>query len=332
MDKVRFVVLYNGKWTDSDGKSRYESGKLRGVILPRETSYRVLLETAGRIVGVIIQMKFNYVAPEVIPPIEVVNDDDVKFFLAENADVTTRSPLSQQQPNCNMNVESSEGLDTSMNVEPAKGLDASMNMEASYTAKRARADNEVLGRNDVSRYGRTGNGYTGVVEKSGFTGKSDGSNASRKKDGEYSDARGGKNNQVKNGSKDLKIDMAKKAAATQGSGSRFDILIDELDERAPETDISRLSKDTGTTIQKGKAVLLEITNQSNKHKENLNRIPSQNSKKKPTKSVKLGGNDSLLSKKNKTRGAGSSKSNSDSKDRKHHQEFGSSITDNKEIM
>ena len=56
----------------------------------------------------------------------------------------------QQQPNCNMNVESSEGLDTSMNVEPVKGLDASMNMEASYTAKRARADNEVLGRNDVS--------------------------------------------------------------------------------------------------------------------------------------------------------------------------------------
>ncbi|KAK0585485.1 hypothetical protein LWI29_029201 [Acer saccharum] len=123
-------------------------------------------------------------------------------------------------------------------------------------------------------YGRTGNGYTGVVEKSGSTGKSDGSNASRKKDGEYSDARGGKNNQVKNGSKDLKIDMAKKAAATQGSGSRFDILIDELDERVPETDISRLSKDTDTTIQKGKAVLLEITNQSNKHKENLNRIPS----------------------------------------------------------
>ena len=185
-------------------------------------------------------------------------------------------------------------------------------------------------RNSKGRHGRTGNGYTSVVEKSGSTGKSDGSNASRKKDGEYSDAKGGKNNQVKNGSKDLKIDMAK-AAATQGSGSRFDILIDELDERVLETDISRLSKDTGTTIQKGKAVLLEITNQSNKHKENLNRIPSQNSKKKPTKSVKLGGNDSLLSKKNKTGGADSSKSNSDSKDRKHHQEFGSSITDNEEV-
>ena len=101
MDQVRFGVLYDGKWIDSGGKSRYESGKLRGVILPRETSYRVLLETVGLIVGVDptkarIKMKFNYVAPETIPPlppIEVVNDDDVKFFLAENADVTTRSPL-----------------------------------------------------------------------------------------------------------------------------------------------------------------------------------------------------------------------------------------------
>ncbi|KAK0600272.1 hypothetical protein LWI29_013276 [Acer saccharum] len=98
MDQVQFVVLYDGRWTDSGGKFRYESGKSRGVILPRETSYRVLLETVCGIVEedpseVIIQMKFNYVAPEAIPPIEVVNDDDVKFFLAENADVTTRSPL-----------------------------------------------------------------------------------------------------------------------------------------------------------------------------------------------------------------------------------------------
>ncbi|KAK3199694.1 hypothetical protein Dsin_023109 [Dipteronia sinensis] len=101
MDQVRFVVLYDGEWTNSVGKFRYESGKLRGVILPRETSYNILLETVCRIAKVdpskfTITMKFNYVAPEVIPPlppIEVVNDDDVKFFLAENADVTTRSPL-----------------------------------------------------------------------------------------------------------------------------------------------------------------------------------------------------------------------------------------------
>ncbi|TXG67595.1 hypothetical protein EZV62_008870 [Acer yangbiense] len=99
MDQVRFVVLYDGNWIDSGGKFRYESGKSRGVTLPRETSYSVLLETVCGIVGMnpssrgVIEMKFNYVAPEAIPPIKVVNDDDVKFFLAENADVTTRSPL-----------------------------------------------------------------------------------------------------------------------------------------------------------------------------------------------------------------------------------------------
>ncbi|TXG67593.1 hypothetical protein EZV62_008868 [Acer yangbiense] len=100
MDQVRFVVLYDGKWTDSGGKFRYESGKSRGVILPRETSYRVLLETVCGIVEedpseVNIQMKFNYVAPEAIPPIEVVNDDDVKFFLAENADA--REEMSRER-------------------------------------------------------------------------------------------------------------------------------------------------------------------------------------------------------------------------------------------
>ncbi|KAK2639713.1 hypothetical protein Ddye_027508 [Dipteronia dyeriana] len=104
MDPVRFIVLYNRRQTtDSEGKFRSEYGGSRGVILPRETSYQVLLENVCRIIGVddpskfFIRMDFNYVAPEAIsptiPPIPVANDDDVKFFLAENADVTTRSPL-----------------------------------------------------------------------------------------------------------------------------------------------------------------------------------------------------------------------------------------------
>ncbi|TXG67597.1 hypothetical protein EZV62_008872 [Acer yangbiense] len=99
MDQVWFVVLY-GKLIDSGGN--YGHVKSRGVTLPRETSYKVLFETVRGIIGEdnpskpCFQMEFNYVAPEAkppIPPIEILNNDDVKFFLAENANVTTRSPL-----------------------------------------------------------------------------------------------------------------------------------------------------------------------------------------------------------------------------------------------
>ncbi|TXG52769.1 hypothetical protein EZV62_021938 [Acer yangbiense] len=230
----------------------------------------------------------------------------------------------QQPPNNSMNVESGEGLATSMNMDSVKGLDASC------TAKRARAEHDG-NRNSEGRYGRTGNGNSSSFDKNGFVGKSGGSNSARKKDGELSEARLGISIQVKYGSKELKIDMAKNTDAIRGSGSRFEILNDESDEKISEKDMLNKSKNDGTTLQKGKVVLSEITNQNNRQGEKLSKGSSQNSKKKITKLDKLGGNDSILSESSKIGGASSSKGSSGSKDRKLHQEFVSPAIDNDEI-
>ncbi|KAK0586780.1 hypothetical protein LWI29_012153 [Acer saccharum] len=170
-------------------------------------------------------------------------------------------------------------------------------------------------RNFKGRYGRPDFGNNNSADRNGYGGKSGGSNTGRKKEGDFPNARTGKSEQVKYGSKELKPDMAKTVDAIRGSGSRFDILNDESDEMGSEKAVLNESKDATVTIQKDKAVLSEITNQSNRKGDNLPRVSSQNSKKKNKNAVKLGGKDSYVSKSSKIGGASSSNRNSCSKDR-----------------
>ncbi|KAK2645743.1 hypothetical protein Ddye_020938 [Dipteronia dyeriana] len=98
MDKVRFVVLYDGKLSESGGKFKYQSGKSRLISISRETSYESLQDIISYLVNVnpnefSIKMKLLFNSPEVLVPFEVVNEDNVQIFLCENSVVNTRTSL-----------------------------------------------------------------------------------------------------------------------------------------------------------------------------------------------------------------------------------------------
>ncbi|KAK2664669.1 hypothetical protein Ddye_003243 [Dipteronia dyeriana] len=98
MDKVRFVVLYDGEWIESGGKFKYQSGKSRLILVSRETSYESLEDIIYGLIKVnpnefSIKMKYLFNSAEVLAPFEVMNDDDVEMFLCENSVVKTRTLL-----------------------------------------------------------------------------------------------------------------------------------------------------------------------------------------------------------------------------------------------
>ncbi|KAK2638622.1 hypothetical protein Ddye_026417, partial [Dipteronia dyeriana] len=98
MDKVRFVVLYDGEWSQSGGKFKYQSEKSRLISVSREISYESLEDIIFDLINVnpnefSIKMKYLFNSPEVLAPFEVVNDDDVQMIFCENSVVKTRTSL-----------------------------------------------------------------------------------------------------------------------------------------------------------------------------------------------------------------------------------------------
>ena len=94
MDKVRFVVLYGGEWSNNGGKFKYQFGMCKVISVSRETTYQSLHDIISRLVEAnpsesSIKMKFIFTSPDVLAPFEVLNDDDVQVFLCENSDVNT---------------------------------------------------------------------------------------------------------------------------------------------------------------------------------------------------------------------------------------------------
>ncbi|KAK0573575.1 hypothetical protein LWI29_034673 [Acer saccharum] len=119
MDKVRFVVLYGGEWSNNGGKFKYQYGMYKVISVSRETSYESLLDIVSRLVEVnpsesSIKMKFIFNSPEVLPPIEVLNDDDVQVFLCENSDVNTRTSLCVTIERKSGIIPNTQGLDNEL--------------------------------------------------------------------------------------------------------------------------------------------------------------------------------------------------------------------------
>ncbi|TXG49057.1 hypothetical protein EZV62_024932 [Acer yangbiense] len=73
MDKVRFVVLYGGEWSNSGGKFKYQYGMHKVISVSRETSYESLLDIVSRLV-------------EANPSLnnELVNEDFANVFESDN--------------------------------------------------------------------------------------------------------------------------------------------------------------------------------------------------------------------------------------------------------
>lgn len=94
--KLRLLVNYNGKWANS----RYTGGKTKGILFSKDITYGELEDRAYRIVGVDpheykIVMKAKYESKQPTQPAEIIDDDDLKFFISESLslDADCRIPL-----------------------------------------------------------------------------------------------------------------------------------------------------------------------------------------------------------------------------------------------
>ncbi|KAK3199280.1 hypothetical protein Dsin_022695 [Dipteronia sinensis] len=136
MEKVRFVVLYDGEWSKSGGKFKYQSGKSKVNLVSGETSYESLHDIVSRLVNVnsnesSIKMKFMFNSPEVLAPFEVVNDDDVQIFLCENSVVNTRNCTKKAS---SQSQKGADGSDPKLIInKQSKFIDACWNFMRPYS-------------------------------------------------------------------------------------------------------------------------------------------------------------------------------------------------------
>lgn len=101
MSQVRVLVMYDGKWFCSpSGYYLYSGGQTKGIIVSDDITYKELVDRLYGIVKVdtneyVITMKSLYKANIPTMPVEIVDDDDVRFFIQENAAHPTelRSPI-----------------------------------------------------------------------------------------------------------------------------------------------------------------------------------------------------------------------------------------------
>ena len=85
MDKVRFVVLYGGEWSNNGGKFKYQFGMCKVISVSRETTYQSLHDIISRLVEAnpsesSIKMKFIFNSPEVLAQINGFDGSFVKSY------------------------------------------------------------------------------------------------------------------------------------------------------------------------------------------------------------------------------------------------------------
>ncbi|KAK1587433.1 hypothetical protein Q3G72_012768 [Acer saccharum] len=214
----------------------------------------------------------------------------------------------QQPLNCSMNV------------------DLSKDMEKSVSAKRARTDPDVAGRDDVAgvnvrketmgrdmvdkisspygpwllvtygkqgnknvrgRYGRNGNGSSGVVEKNGPAGRIVGNSTGKKGEGGFEQDKLGKTPQLSFGNKDNYSSVKIPTNSSKQSGSRFDILSDDAGVMLTDDELLANNNSSGSSSHKEKVALNEITNCVGISDNNVTRKIVQGSRKNIKKKDKM---------------------------------------------
>lgn len=98
MSEIRIVVAYDGEWDDSGISSVYIGGKAKGIFVSKKITYNELLDRIYSLLllsrdEAAIKMKFVYNSHVSVQPLEISDDDDVRFFIGENSDSKTRAPL-----------------------------------------------------------------------------------------------------------------------------------------------------------------------------------------------------------------------------------------------
>ncbi|KAL6217128.1 hypothetical protein ACLB2K_010345 [Fragaria x ananassa] len=95
LTKLRLLVNYNGMWTNAG----YIGGKTKGILVSEDITYQELEDRVYRIVGVDPReykmiMKAKYESKDLTQPVEIINDEDLGFFILESlSDERCRIPL-----------------------------------------------------------------------------------------------------------------------------------------------------------------------------------------------------------------------------------------------
>lgn len=100
MSPVRILVMYNGDWIFSENGFEFNGDKLKGIIVDEKITYSDLLDRVYDIVKVdptefVATLKCLYKAHVPTPPTEILDNEDVDFFIGENLvdDHSRRTPL-----------------------------------------------------------------------------------------------------------------------------------------------------------------------------------------------------------------------------------------------
>ncbi|KAI9160349.1 hypothetical protein LWI28_007348 [Acer negundo] len=98
MEAVRVLVTYGGTWeTNSEGFYRFSWGKTKGIMVPPNSTYINLVDRVYRVAELDrheFQITLQTVCRAENPtePVNILNDDDVAFFLCE----TNALPIQQR--------------------------------------------------------------------------------------------------------------------------------------------------------------------------------------------------------------------------------------------
>ncbi|XP_021833424.1 uncharacterized protein LOC110773230 [Prunus avium] len=94
METIVILVCYNGKWVTSKKMCKYEGGESKGLIVPWTIKFAELLDRVHQIGNTNsredkVSLKFSIlVASNESKNIKIEDDDDVKFFMKYNSEVT----------------------------------------------------------------------------------------------------------------------------------------------------------------------------------------------------------------------------------------------------
>ncbi|CAL8155373.1 unnamed protein product [Prunus armeniaca] len=94
MKTIVILVCYNGKWVTSKKMCKYKGGDSKGLIVPRTITFAELLDRVHQIGNINskedkVCLKFSVlVASNEWKHIKIEDDDDVKFFMKYNCEVT----------------------------------------------------------------------------------------------------------------------------------------------------------------------------------------------------------------------------------------------------
>ncbi|KAK0603828.1 hypothetical protein LWI29_009106 [Acer saccharum] len=146
----------------------------------------------------------------------------------------------------------------------------------------ARGNKNVRG-----RYGRNGNGSSGVVEKNGPAGRIVGNSTGKKGKGGFEQDKLGKTPQLSFGNKDNYSSVKIPTNSSKQSGSRFDILSDDAGVMLTDDELLANNNSSGSSSHKEKVALNEITNCVGISDNNVTRKIVQGSRKNIKKKDKM---------------------------------------------